>query len=89
MTHSLAIISRDAVKMDKEDKIYKGQWIGNQRDGRGEEVNLEEKTYYIGEFKEDKKDGYGRIVMDNGIVYEGDWQEGVAHGEGKDAICNL
>ena len=41
---------------------------------------------YIGGQKEDKFNGYGRIISKNGEYYEGEWINGVIEGEGK--YCN-
>lgn len=32
---------------------------------------------YEGEFVEDKKSGYGRMVFATGEIYEGDWKDDV------------
>lgn len=82
LTNFKALENRGPVKFKSENRIYRGQWTHGERSGRGIEVNLEELSYYIGEFKSDKKDGFGRLVMQNGNIYEGEWQENVAHGQG-------
>ena len=38
---------------------------------------------YIGDYKDDKKEGYGEFYWPNGLVYKGQWQDGKQHGEGK------
>ena len=77
-------MSRGVVRVEDENEtLYKGTWRRNKRHGRGIEVDLEEGSYYIGEWKDDLKEGYGRLVLECGNIYEGDWAEGVAHGSGK------
>ena len=51
--------------------------------------------YYIGEWKENKADGYGVHVWKNGIriitlgdKYEGEWKECLKHGNGTDMYSN-
>jgi hypothetical protein len=39
-------------------------------------------TYYIGEFRNDKMHGKGRITHPSGAYYDGDWFEGNMHGKG-------
>lgn len=46
------------------------------------EVDCKEGSFYIGEWKEDEKDGYGRLVLETGNVYDGEWVDSVAHGKG-------
>ena len=39
---------------------------------------------YVGEWKEDKKHGFGKLSYDNGEVYEGHWGcGGKMHGQGR------
>jgi hypothetical protein len=85
------LIERGPVLLKKDDSetIYSGQWKGDQRHGRGMEVDRLEGSFYIGEWKEDEKDGYGRLVFESGNVYDGEWIESVAHGKGKISIQKM
>lgn len=38
--------------------IYEGEWSNDKKEGRGEYVYYNEERY-IGDFREDKKEGYG------------------------------
>ena len=42
------------------------------RDGHGTQTWSDGATY-IGEFKVDKRHGFGRLKAIDGLVYEGDW----------------
>ena len=42
---------------------------------------------YIGEFKEDKKNGFGTFIYSNGDIYKGKWFNDKRHGRGV-LICN-
>ena len=37
---------------------------------------------YIGEFKNGKRDGKGKITLYDGEVYEGNWKDDMKHGAG-------
>lgn len=80
----LGLIERGPILLKKEENetIYSGQWRGENRHGRGMEVDCKEGSFYIGEWKEDEKDGYGRLVLETGNVYDGEWVDSVAHGKG-------
>ena len=47
------------------------------------EVDCKEGSFYIGEWKDDEKDGYGRLCLESGNVYDGEWVDSVAHGKGE------
>lgn len=82
------MIERGPVLLRKgsSETIYSGQWKGNNRHGRGMEVDHKEGSFYIGEWKFDEKDGYGRLILESGNIYHGEWVDSVAHGKGKDLI---
>jgi len=40
----------------------------------------------MGDFVKGKKEGKGRYVHSTGLVYEGDYKQGLKHGQGK--LCN-
>ena len=64
---------------------YTGEWYNNVRHGYGvEEIPSKEGTQrYEGEWKEDKRCGFGKILYDNGDRYEGEWLDNLKHGQGK------
>lgn len=37
---------------------------------------------YIGEFLNDKFHGKGKMTNEDGLIYEGEWQDGKKHGYG-------
>jgi len=37
---------------------------------------------YEGEMKDSKRDGYGKLILENGIYYIGQWKKGMKHGKG-------
>ena len=63
--------------------IYEGQWLNGKKHGRGLEVDMTEGSFYIGEWRANLKEGYGRLVLESGNVYEGWWSDSVAHGPGE------
>lgn len=77
------------LKKDGSETIYSGQWKGENRHGRGMEVDSKEGSFYIGEWKFDEKDGYGRLVLESGNVYDGEWVDSVAHGKGEFSFSNV
>ena len=40
------------------------------------------KYEYEGEMKDNKRDGYGKLIFENGIYYIGQWKNGMRHGQG-------
>ena len=64
---------------------YTGEWYNNVRHGYGvEEIPSKEGTQrYEGEWKEDKRCGFGKILYANGDRYEGEWLDNLRHGQGK------
>ena len=43
---------------------------------------------YIGEYKDEKRNGQGKMVYKNGDVYQGEWKDGKRNGQGKLHIFN-
>jgi len=54
--------------------IFYGEWKNNVFDGWGYTKD-EEGEIFQGQFKEEQRHGYGRMVT-NGCIYEGEWCEG-------------
>ena len=65
-------------------KLYQGEWKVDSYEmhGWGHLIKSKNKVIYTGWFKDNKAHGKGRMVYDNGTVYEGDWFEGRPTGEG-------
>lgn len=62
---------------------YKGQWKDDKREGKGE-FDMMDVFNYIGNFKNDMFDGYGKSKAYNPIVsYDGEWKNNVYNGKGK------
>lgn len=64
---------------------YTGEWYNNVRHGYGvEEIPSKDGTQrYEGEWKEDKRCGFGKMLYDNGDRYEGEWLDNLRNGQGK------
>jgi len=73
--------------------IYEGQYkvVNNERvrDGKGTLMHPNNDKsflggeYYVGEWKDDKMNGFGSYTYTNGDVYEGEFLEGMHNGTGK------
>lgn len=59
---------------------YEGDWRSGMLDGKG--IMKVHGSTYEGEFGEDKKSGYGKMVFSTGEIYEGDWRDDVQNGAG-------
>jgi hypothetical protein len=67
---------------------YEGEFNENgERHGQGVEtihyLNSDDLDKYEGNFKENYKDGYGRMLTRNGAVYTGEWKKNKRHGQGR------
>lgn len=51
------------------------------RDGRGIQV-WQDGSRYEGYWKNNKANGFGRLIHADGDVYEGEWRDDKAHGKG-------
>jgi len=56
--------------------LYRGGMMGNLMEGRGE--YFQEKSYYIGEFRDGNREGHGRLVKfepesNRFTIYEGEF----------------
>jgi hypothetical protein len=60
------------LQKDDEDGLYEGEWIGQNKDGRGV-YKWANGSRYDGFWKNNKNHGYGRLVSVNGDIYEGQW----------------
>jgi hypothetical protein len=57
---------------DGKERVYEGQWEGDQRNGNGYE-RFKGEGVYVGEFKDNKPWGKGTYTWRNGEIYEGEW----------------
>ena len=58
----------------REGHIYKGQSKDNYRHGIGVFIWPNKKAKYTGEFKNDMRNGFGRLVHSENSIYEGYWK---------------
>ena len=61
---------------------YYGNYACGQKCGKGKEINLIKNIEYNGEFKDDKKEGFGKEKSSDGSIYIGEFKENKKHGEG-------
>ena len=74
---------------DKNEK-YTGRWENNLQNGLGIHIWYDNKMSnnkffrdrYVGEWKEGKRDGYGKFFYSNGSIYEGYWKNNKKEGFG-------
>ena len=59
-----------------------GNWLDGKKHGKGIYI-WNDNSMYIGEFKNNKMDGYGVCYDCHGnIIYEGEWKNNLVHGKG-------
>ena len=61
---------------------YKGQFLAGKKSGKGKMECFSSKSIYEGEFKNDKKEGYGIEKFNDGSVYKGFYSQGMKQGNG-------
>ena len=67
----------------KSNQDYNQTWsYGDLKHGMVLERNQEGMVIYEGEYRNNKRDGYGTEYYGNGRKYEGYWKNGVKHGKG-------
>ena len=69
------------INFNKHIPIYSGTWKENKYNGNGKLYILNLKNYYIGEFKEGKKEGKGKLINNN-TYYEGNFKNDKKDGFG-------
>jgi len=62
--------------------IYAGEWVGEQRHGKGIMV-FSDGSVYEGIWAKNLANGKGRLVHVDGDAYDGEWKDDKAHGIGK------
>ena len=60
---------------------FEGEFILGKKEGKGKLV-YNNGTEYLGNFRNNKPDGYGQLTQENGEVYQGEWKEGKINGHG-------
>lgn len=68
-------------------RSYEGQYFWNRMHGAGTFVGAPDSAggavySYTGHFRDNLKDGYGRLTWPDGSVFEGQWAQGKQHGLG-------
>jgi hypothetical protein len=66
---------------------YEGQFRDGFMKGKGRKI-FANGEYYVGEFDNDKANGYGVFKDLNGGKYEGQWVDDKQHGKGKEIWNN-
>ena len=66
----------------KTGSVYTGEWKGNLRDGKGQQVWTDQ-AMYNGEWKDDHANGQGKFYHTNGEIYDGAWKNDKANGFGE------
>jgi len=64
-----------------EESYYIGELNFNRKQGVGREISIRNEYEYIGEFKDDHREGFG-VVRDSEGIYHGNWVKGLRHGRG-------
>eukprot|EP01029_Cantina_marsupialis_P029736 TRINITY_DN782100_c0_g1_i1.p1 TRINITY_DN782100_c0_g1~~TRINITY_DN782100_c0_g1_i1.p1 ORF type:complete len:221 (+),score=27.86 TRINITY_DN782100_c0_g1_i1:145-807(+) len=62
--------------------VYEGEFRNGYKSGKGKMSWISKGQTYVGDWKEGKMHGFGRIECENGTVYEGDFRNGMKNGEG-------
>jgi hypothetical protein len=68
----------------EDGRKYEGQWLGEQRHGRGREESRFGDFIYDGDFKKDQYDGTGIMAWANGSRYVGQFANNLKNGMGKE-----
>lgn len=68
--------------------IYKGNWVSGKMEGEGTFLFYDSKcdrhvASYMGQFKNSKFNGTGKMNYSDGTVYYGQWKNGLREGEGQ------
>lgn len=61
--------------------VYTGEWVGNQKDGEGQQV-WPGGQKYVGQFCRGGVHGEGVYTQPDGLRYTGQWHSGKQHGHG-------
>lgn len=69
------------VYISKNGDTIDGNWSNNKLEGLVSYVTNSQE--YEGYYRNDKKDGFGSLILKNGTMYSGDWKNGKASGFGE------
>ena len=72
-------------KLVSHDLKYEGDFLDGKRHGNGIQYwigGLHEGESYLGEWKEDERDGYGIQIWPDGRKYTGEWKNNRQNGKG-------
>lgn len=59
---------------------YDGEWINDKKEGKA--VVTFPNGKYIGDMRNDMKEGYGKYIYKNGSIYIGEWSNNLKQGKG-------
>ena len=62
--------------------MWVGYWEGNNKGKYGKMISKDGKVMYEGEYKNGKRNGYGRMNFNSGEWYEGEFKDGKREGKG-------
>ena len=62
---------------------YIGEMQNDLRHGKGIVYDKNSNIIYEGDFVNDKYEGYGKLIYENGSYYIGSFKNGIPHGEGR------
>lgn len=71
------------MELRKDDTIYTGKFLKQQRHGKGELKNVNNRIIYSGKWKNDSMHGQGKLMINGGVVYEGKLLSNKINGRGK------
>ena len=60
---------------------HTGELQGTTLDGKVK-IIFPDRSSFVGDFKDEKANGYGTFTNSNGLKYIGEWQGGFMHGQG-------
>jgi hypothetical protein len=63
----------------------RGPFACDARHGAGGECVYADGGRYAGAWRDDRRNGWGRMQLLDGTVYEGEWKDDARHGEGEAA----
>lgn len=62
--------------------IYHGEFSKGERKGKGKSENIQEGTEFLGNWENNKKNGFGKEIYSEGTVFEGNYVDGLKKGKG-------
>lgn len=71
-----------------ETSVYYGNFVQGEKSGNGKLENKYEGTEYIGHWKHNLKNGFGKETYPDGSFYEGNYENGMKKGKGVLSLAN-